>query len=210
LSHTLTFHAFAGLDEEGANDFLTAFFTARPHYLHYGTPPFVTSTGVNQTQVSPLFAPPLLPVPLPFEVQLSIPKLDFAPATNPLPPQLVLNSGQFALTTTVELHMLCSRDQHGVDGSGGIPIGAKLDLWAVGHILNQGNAVGFAVDQVEIVDVKPDGLESMLECILLQVLRGIAAQVSIPIPALSAGFITPIVQQGPQIDPDELDIWGTV
>jgi hypothetical protein len=203
----LTHHAFAGLDEEGANDFIRAFFTARPHYLHYGSPPFVTTSSVTATLEPLLQAFPILLFPIPWEVRLSIPVLDFAPADGVLPPPLVLNPGQFALSTKLTLTILCGANQ---DGRGGEPIRTGFDIWAIGHVVNNGSAVGFAVDQVEIVDITPDSLESVFNCVLLDVLRSVVSQVSLPIPALSAGFFSLTLEQGPQIDPDELDVWGNV
>ena len=44
MSLTQAEHLFAGINESGVNDFLTAFFRARPHYLNYRTTPAVGPT----------------------------------------------------------------------------------------------------------------------------------------------------------------------
>jgi hypothetical protein len=52
MSFTQTHHAFAGVDEDGINDLVKAFFGARPRYLHYGSAPFVAAASVTQTQTA--------------------------------------------------------------------------------------------------------------------------------------------------------------
>lgn len=204
MSHTLTHHAFAGLSEEGANDLLEAFFTARPHYLVYGSPPFVTANSASTTMVSPIAAPPLLASPIPFLVRFSIPTLDLYPPDGPLPAPLTLNPGQFAARTTLELTILCGRKER---------MSTSLDLWAVGRLITTQQsggtvAVGFEADEVAVTNVMPATLRDILDCILLEVLRGILSSVSIPLPALSAGFFSLAIEQGPEIDPDVIDAWG--
>lgn len=218
MSHTQGHHVFAGLGEEGANDLITAFFTARPHYLTYGSAPLVGATTVSETQVSPIAAPPLLPQPVPFKLSLSIPVLDLFPPDGPMP-ELILHPHQFSLTTTAEISLICGADPTGRDpnhgeGKGGRRIDCKLELHAVGRVLDrlgaQGRSVGFAVDQVDIQDIQPACLEEMFNCILLQVINSVLRDVDIPLPVLTAGAFALALEQGPQIDADQVDAWGTI
>lgn len=86
------------------------------------------------------------------------------------------------------------------------PMCTALELFAVGHLVGTSTggqpAVGFAVDAVEIVDVHPDDLESVLECLLEQILRAAIAQVRIPVSALRAGAFTLTPTVGPLIETD--------
>lgn len=86
------------------------------------------------------------------------------------------------------------------------PICTKLELHAVGHLVGTSTggqpAVGFAVDAVEIVDIHPEDLESVLECLLEQMLRAALAQVRLPVTALQAGAFTLTPTVGPLIDTD--------
>jgi hypothetical protein len=205
VSYTQAYHAFADLSEEGANDMLAALFAASQHLLVYGSPPFVTSSSSAATLVSPISVPGLLQTPIPFEVQFSVPQLDLYPPDVPLPAPLVFNPGQFAVSTTATVSVLC----------GGQTMQTALDIWVVGRLVPRtagGNvvAVGFEADQVDVANIAPDTLKSIINCVALQVLQGILSSVSIPVPALSGGFFSVTVQQGPQIGNDEIDVWGDV
>jgi hypothetical protein len=209
LSHTLTHHAFAGLSEEGINDFIEAFFTARPHYLDYGSPPLVTAGPPTSTLLAPIFLPPMILTPIPFRIQLSIPVIDLFPANGPLPAPLVLHPKQFAAATEVTIEIICGAGRKG-DQGGGTKLGVKLGVTAIGHLVSHPGSVGFDVDSLEIVDIVPAELEDIIICVLLNVLKGVLAQVNFPIPSLSAGFLSLTLEQGPDLNPDEVDVWGNV
>ena len=211
MSHTLTHHAFASLSEEGINDFFEAFFTARPHYLDYGSPPFVTSGPPTSTLLAPIYLPPMIPTPIPFRIRLEIPVIALFPADGPLPAPLVLHAKQFAASTVVTIEILCGGSRTGDQkGGGGMPLGVKLGVTAIGHLVQNPGSVGFDVDSLEIVDIVPTELEDIIICVLLNVLKGVLGQVNFPIPALSAGFLTLTLEQGPDLNPDEVDVWGNV
>jgi hypothetical protein len=216
LSHTQTHHLFAEIAEEGINDLIVAFFTARPHYLTYGSWPLVAATTVSETQVAPIAAPPLLPNPIPFKVSFSVPTVDLYPPDAPMP-ELVLNPHQFSLRTAAEISLLCGgtvvgKDREHQNGKEGQLITCRLGLDAVGRIVNrftpQGPGIGFEVDDIDIQDIKPDCLEAMLNCIFRQVIGAVLRDVTIPVPTLSAGAFALVLEQGPQIDADEVDVWG--
>lgn len=209
MSHTLTHHAFAGLSEEGINDFIEAFFTARPHYLDYGSPPLVTAGPPTSTLLAPIFLPPMIMTPIPFRIRLSVPVIDLFPANGPLPAPLVLHAKQFAAATVVTIEIICGGGRKG-DQGGGTKLGVKLGVTAIGHLVSHPGSVGFDVDSLEIVDIVPTELEDIIICVLLNVLKGVLAQVNFPIPSLSAGFLSLTLEQGPDLNPDEIDVWGNV
>jgi hypothetical protein len=80
----------------------------------------------------------------------------------------------------------------------------KLGVYAVGHLVstwvNGQQAIGFAVDSVEIVDIEPNALESVLECLLLMILRSVLATFSLPVTALELDAFTLTPTEGPLID----------
>ncbi|GAA6525050.1 hypothetical protein [Intrasporangium sp. DVR] len=86
------------------------------------------------------------------------------------------------------------------------PLCTKLEIDAIGHLVGTSTggqpAIGFALDAVEIVDIHPDDLESVLECLLEQMLRAALAQVRLPVSAVRAGAFTLTPTVGPLIDTD--------
>jgi len=53
---------------------------------------------------------------------------------------------------------------------------------------------------VEIVDIEPNGLESVFECLLLMILRSVLADMSLPVTALQLDAFTLTPTEGPLID----------
>lgn len=94
------------------------------------------------------------------------------------------------------------------------PICTKLGVAAIGHLVATSSAgqpaVGFALDAIELVDVTPDSLESVLECLLGTVLRAVLATISIPLSAVRVGAFTLTPTQGPLIDADAVLVRGTL
>ncbi|HEY0950876.1 hypothetical protein [Nocardioides sp.] len=84
------------------------------------------------------------------------------------------------------------------------PMCCTLDVFAVGHLVSTWaggqRAVGFALDAVEIVDIEPNALESVIECLLTMVLRSVLATLSLPVTALELGAFTLTPTVGPLID----------
>jgi len=80
----------------------------------------------------------------------------------------------------------------------------KLGVYAVGHLVstwvNGQQAIGFALDSLEIVDVEPNALESVLECLLTMILRSVLATLSLPVTALELDAFTLTPTVGPLID----------
>lgn len=226
MSLTQAQHVFASIHESALNDVLTAFFNARPRTLRYGSPAFVPSTNVTATQMAAI-AFPGLPGGIDWAVRFSIPRIDLFKQTDPLPPQLTLPPGGFSLRTDVELCVNCvhrrddkntgaSHDNAGNQGQGlGQVTCTKLQVFAIGHLDSWNDSSGngeinFRVDAVELVDITPDSLESVLECVIRMLLDAVLSQVHLPLAALRAGAFHLAVTQGPLIEDDHLLARGNV
>jgi len=237
MSLTEAQEVFASIHETALNDVLTAFCTARPRYLVYGSPSFVPVTTVAETAMDAI-AFPGISGGIQWRVRLSIPRVDLYQQSAALPPELSLNPGQFSAELGVELCVECRRlkidprSPKASTSAAGLrepmshqkkPSGHRLEgftcfalkVFAVGHIehvlaANGDDAIALSVDAVEIVDIKPDGLESLLECMLLQILQAVLSGIRLPLPALRAGAFTLLLTVGPLIEDDQIKVRGTV
>jgi hypothetical protein len=91
----------------------------------------------------------------------------------------------------------------------------RLKVFAVGHLehvmaVTGEDAIALAVDAVEIVDIKPDKLESVLECLLFMILQAVLAEVRLPLKALRVGAFQLIPVVGPLIEDDQIKMRGNV
>lgn len=236
MSLTEAQSVFAGVNETAINDVLTAFCTARPRYLAYGSPSFVPVTTIAETAM-PSIGFPGVPGGINWRLRLSIPRIDLFKQSMPLPPQLTLNPGQFSAEITAELCIDCRRikidpkpprpkerderekDRDPREKDDRHPISEltcfKLELFVIGHIehvlASTGeDAVAFAVDAVEIVDITPDELESFLECLMFMILQAVLAGIRLPLPALRAGAFQLSIVTGPFIEDDQIKVRGNV
>ena len=236
MSLTEAQSVFAGVNETAINDVLTAFFTARPRYLAYGSPSFVPATTIAETAM-PAIGFPGVPGGINWRLRLSVPRIDLFKQSMPLPPQLTLNPGQFSAEITAELCIDCRRikidpkpprpkerderekDRDPREKDDPHPISEltcfKLELFVIGHIehvlASTGeDAVAFAVDAVEIVDITPDALESFLECLMFMILQAVLAGIRLPLPALRAGAFHLSIVTGPFIEDDQIKVRGNV
>lgn len=208
---------FAGAHETGINDILTAFFMARPRYLNYATPSLPAPPGTPFVSV-PAIAFPGIPGGIQYRISLSIPVIDFDPdssaGTSPLP----VISSQFNVNTKVTITVGCIRkirdDDKERPGSF-IPIDTTLEVWGRGKptVTYSGpgvGVVGFQLDQVEIVDITPDSLESVLECLILMILSAVLSNVQLPFNTLSVGAFSLILSRGPEVEDDQVKLYGGV
>jgi hypothetical protein len=239
MSLTQAEAVFASIHETALNDLLTAFFTDRPRYLVYGSPSFVPSTTVAETSMAAI-AFPGVPGGIQWRITLGIPLVDLFKQTMPLPPELSLNPGQFSAGLDFELCLDCRRlkiDPRPPRGKEDNPKDDKrsrddrlpkdkrhplaevtccrLKVFAVGHLehviaVTGEDAIALAVDAVEIVDIKPDELESVLECFLFMILQAVLAEVRLPLTALRAGAFQLIPVVGPLIEDDQIKMRGNV
>jgi hypothetical protein len=215
MSLTGAYHAFASIDEQGTNRALQAFFGARPHYLHYGSVPFVAASSVAVTQVPPI-AFPGAPGGIPYAIDLTVPVVDLFPPNGALPPPLVLGPGQLSITTKVTITLGCTTGT-GDAGKGGqvTPVRTTLDVIAIAHPVSQYFSPGvgyvsFHVDQVLLPDVAPPSLQAVLDCLLEMILNALLASVRLPFDIIDAGFVKLVLEAGPTIADDQIKIWGDV
>ncbi|HET7846474.1 MAG TPA: hypothetical protein VFL72_03210 [Acidimicrobiia bacterium] len=235
MSLTETEEVFGSTTEAGINDLLSAFFTARPRHLNYGSPGFVPATTVAATQIGAIPFPGV-PGGIDWAVQLSIPRVDLHPETDSLPPELSLSAGQLSVATTVRLCVACEtkrerepdpdRTEHPHDPDhrpddkpvDDRPPGKakgtcfELKVFAVAHMERtfSPDGVVVAVDAVEIVDIEPIALESVLECLILQILRAVLADVELPLETLRAGAFSLSLTRGPEVENDQLEVYGNL
>jgi hypothetical protein len=223
MSLTEAEEVHAGLSEGGANDLLTAIFTARPRLLNYRSSPLVPGppAAASAWTTMPAIAFPGLPGGVGWGVQFSIPKIDFHPdSSGGLPPPLVLGVQRFSLRTTVTLTLLCAtrRGQHDPDNPGAAvtPLRAKLDVFGIGHATavyfgTPGSGeITFDVDAVEIVDIAPPELETLLECLIRMLLDAALGTVRLPFNAVTAGAFAFALVRGPEVEDDQLKLYGNV
>jgi len=235
MSLTQAQTVFASVHENAINDALTAFCTARPRYLAYGSPAFTPVTTAAETRMDAI-AFPGVPGGIQWRLRLSIPRVDLFKQTQSLPPELSLGPGQFSMSLDAELCIECRRIRidpkpprpnkgRGQDKPNEPPRDDKhplseltcfkLRVFAVGHIEHVMTSTGedgiaFAIDAVEIVDIKPDELESFLECFLFLILQAVLAGIRLPLRALRAGAFQLVPVVGPLIEDDQIKARGTV
>jgi hypothetical protein len=215
MSLTLGDTVMAAVHENGVNDFMTAFFNARPRHLVYGTPAFVPATTVSATSISAMSFPGV-PGGIDLLVVFSPPTVDLHPdssgGASPLPP----GPGEFAIHTKVRLTVACKRARRPNEHETAFePISTSLELFAAGAPLVNVFGLGageirFHLDRLEIVDIKPDSLESVLECLLLMMLRAALLNFRLPFSALSIGFVKLILKNGQLIENDQVKVFGDV
>jgi hypothetical protein len=214
MSLTGAFHVFAGIDERGTNRALQAFFGARPHYLHYGSTPFVGASSVSVTQV-PAIAFPGIPGGIPYAIDLTVPVVDLFPPDGPLPPPLALGPDQLSITTKATITLGCMTGTGGDKGGRVTPVRTSLEVIAIAHPVSRFFSPGvgfvtFVVDQVLIPGVEPASLQAVLDCLLRMILNALLADVQLPFDIIDANFVKLILEAGPTIADDQIKIWGDV
>lgn len=217
MSLTQGFHVFAGVAESGINTFLRALFSRRPHYLNYGSSAFVAATTVNATNMAPIPFPGV-PGGIQYAVSFRIPIIDLFPpdagSTSPLPP----GKNQFGLHTRVRLALGCFTwiPNPGNDERGKmVPLIAELDVWAVGtlvaHYYGPGTGyVSLQVSGIRIPQIQPPPFEAVIDCMIRMMLNSVLENVNLPFHVLSAGAFQLILEQGPIIDADQVEVWGDI
>lgn len=199
MSLTQSETVFAGVHEHGLNDILRAVFSSRPRYLTYGTPQFVPVDTVAATALAPIPFPNV-PGGLEVAIAVAIPEVDIHPDSNQGKWTLTPGPGQFAIRTMLAIRAKCGRD--------GEDIPAVVEVYALCRPVALGTPgaelVGITVDRVEIVTIEPPALESVVECLLLDLLRGMFANVKLPVGQLALGAFTLVVVAGPAAADDEI------
>jgi hypothetical protein len=217
---------FGSIHEDALNDMIRAFLTARPRYRRYGSSAFVAATTVSATHMDAIPFPGIAGG-IDWRVSFDIPVIDLFKQTKPLPPQLTLGPKEFSLHTQVEICLNCvkRRDDHqGTPGKDNNDrqnhldqvVCTSLEAFGVGHLdsSNQSNGdrvVRLRVDAVELVDITPDSLETILECLIKMVLDAALSQMQLPVSALIArAFPLPLLVLGPDIDDDRIKVFANL
>lgn len=215
MSFTQTESLFAGVHELGINDLFQAVFRARPHYLNYGTPTFVPVTTAVLTSI-PALAFPGVPGGIQFAIAFSIPTVDIVPDNSGGTAALIPGPGEFTVTTTVTIFFQCGTQGRPNDLSGAVrPIILQTSLQVVGLcepiVLSPSpgtGEIGIKLKRVEIVDITPDTLESIVECLILMMLQAVLANVRLPFNVLTAGAFGLILLVGPVAETDQIKVRG--
>lgn len=230
MSLTESSGVFAAVHESSINDLVTAICETRPHLLSYGSPAFVPASSVSETQMAAIAFPGSGGIQ--WHVSFKIPQIDLYDEDVPLAPELTLEKERFSVSTAVQLCVDCPKmhheepDPHEPDphhgdpreqdprepdkpvGKAENPICTFLEIQAIGHLVDTTTggqrAIGFGLDAVEIIDITPDSLESVLECLIGQMLRAALAQIRLPLSALRAGAFTLTPTEGPLIELDRV------
>lgn len=239
MSLTDTSEVFVSAEESALNDLVTALCTARPHLLSYGSPAFVPVSDVADTQTPPILFPgtggiqwhvrfsvphlDLYDEDAPLPPQLSLGPGQFSVSTKV---QICVDCPKDRHDPKDDPHD--PHGDHGGDhpnepddprwddkpGKAENPVCTTIELYAVGHLagttLDGQPALGFAVDAVELVDVMPDDLESVLECLIGQMLRAVLTAIRVPVSALRVGAFTLTPTVGPLIDTDRVIARGNL
>jgi hypothetical protein len=65
-------------------------------------------------------------------------------------------------------------------------------------------------DDVKILDITPNSLDSVLECLLRMILQSVLANIRLPFHALTIGAFSLILTRGPEVDNDQVKLFGKV
>ncbi|MCW5881652.1 MAG: hypothetical protein KIS91_12015 [Anaerolineae bacterium] len=216
MSLTQAEFLFAGVSEGGINDMVHAFFTARPRYLVYATPGLAPATP--HTPVPPIAFPGVPGGGIQYAVALEIPVVDFDPNSNPASP-LPVGAHQVGVRTKVALVVGCDRrsDRPNDDHQRGalVPLATSLEVWGRGRLLADYFGLGtgelrFQIDEVEIVDITPNSLETVMECLLRMIIQAVLSNVRLPFQALSVRAFTLELTRGPEVEDDQVKLYGKV
>jgi len=235
MSLTESAAVFASVHENALNDILSAFCTDRPRFLVYGSPSFVPVTTTSETTMAAIPFPGV-PGGIQWRIRLAAPHVDLFKQTDALPPELKLGPGQFSARLGVELCLDCGRikidphpprDKFGLTASNDRPkdpgkdVGhplreltcCKLKVFATGrivHVLTTSgeDAISFEVNGAEIVDINPNDVEAVLECLLFMILQAVLAEIRLPLRALRVGAFQLVLTQGPLVEDDQIKVRG--
>jgi len=200
MSLTQGEHIFGGVHETGINDLLRAFFTARPRYLRYGTPAFVPATTVMATNVA---APSFFGLNIQFQIWADLPTVDITPG-GPGSAPLMPGTNEFTVKTNLNFTVVINN---------GPPITGSLAVFALCRpfvaVSTPGTGqIGITVIRIEIVDITPNWLESVVEGLVLGILQTVMANVRVPFNTITAGAFGLILLAGPTAETDQIKVRG--
>lgn len=177
------------------------------------------------------------PLRLPCSIQLINVKIDFHPGdTLNLPPPIPspLRPQRFALHAAIQFGLPCMpasafhwRPTFHDWRLPVLPVESLecflIDIFAVGHLVTTSagtppvQRVGLELDGLEVVDVRPPGLEQVIECYLEAMLKGyilpelVLALEAVTVHTLGLEKVTPTLSAGlpanPAVEHNELRVW---
>ena len=201
MSLTQAQHIFGGVHETGINDLLQAFFTARPRYLRYGTPQFVSATTVEATSVAAIS---FFGLNIEFLIECSpIPTVDITPGgagSTALTPGV----NEFTVRTTLNFTVAINNLPRII---GSLQVLGLCEPFVAISTPGTGQ-IGITLKRVEIVDITPDPVESLIEALALGILQTILATVRLPFNALTVGAFGLILLAGPTAETDQIKVRG--
>jgi len=201
MSLTQTQHIFGGVHETGINDLLRAFFTARPRYLRYGTPAFVPATTVAATSVAAI---PFFGLNIQFLISCDpIPTVDITPGGVGSAP-LMPGTNEFTIRTNLNFTVTIN---NGPRITGSLVVLALCRPFVAVSTPGTGQ-IGITVSRVEIVDITPDWLESVVEGLVLGIIQTVVATVRFPFNTITAGAFGLILLAGPTAETDQIKVRG--
>jgi hypothetical protein len=192
---------FAGVHETGINDLFLAFFGARPRHLRYGTPLFVPATTVMATSVAPVN---VFGMNIQFQVACSpIPTVDIVPGgagSTALPP----GTNEFTIRTNLNFTVVINNAP---------PITGSLQVLGLCGpfiaVSTPGTGqIGITLKRVEIVDITPNWVESVVEGVVLGILQTVLATVRFPFNTITAGAFGLILLVGPTAETNQIKVRG--
>lgn len=195
MSLTQAEHLFAGVHEQGLNDLLRAFFTARPRYLRYGTsPPVTNTTGFVQPTIV------IVNQTVKYDINLSIPTVDITPGG---PPQLPAGVGEFVVSTRASITVTVGN----LPSVSGVLQVLALCTPVATNSLSGNGTVKINVKQVEIVGAAPILLKTLVQNLMVGVLQA-ALSTPWPFTALTFGAFKLAAQVGPLAETDQIKLRG--
>jgi hypothetical protein len=201
MSLTQAENIFGGVNETGINDLLQAFFTARPRYLRYGTPQFVPVTTVEATSVA---AVSFFGLNIEFMITCDpIPNVDITPG-DAGSAALMPDVNEFTIRTTLNFSVDINNFGRIV---GSLEVLALCEPFVAVSTPGTGQ-IGINVKRVEIVDITPDPVESLIEALVLGILQTVLATVRLPFNALTMGAFSLILLAGPTAETDQIKVRG--
>lgn len=201
MSLTQAQHIFGGVNEAGINDLLQAFFTARPRFLNYGTPQFVPATTVQATSVP---AVSFFGLNIQFMIGCDpIPTVDITPGgagSTALPPGV----NEFTIRTNLNFLVIIN---NGPRIAGSLQVLGLCSPFVAVSTPGTGQ-IGITLKKVEIVDITPDPIESIIEGLVLGILQTVLSTVRFPFNTLTAGAFGLILLAGPTAETDQIKVRG--
>ncbi len=227
---------FAALHETAINKFIHNVVTVRRYYVHLAVPPLGVGVPGTDFMILPPLPVPGTSYGLAYSLEISQPVIDFTPkdAANNLPPPLNLSANQFSLSVTVKICLLCGYHvqiqnpdpKERQPGKGSRPDGGdtdtkpdlictKLQIWAIGHptVADLGptdKLIGLQIDDIVVKEVCD--LEQIMECIAKESVNALLDNVRLTLSRIALGAfpIGLVLEDGPKIADDQLQVWANI